>query len=135
MSKQRGFTFVEIMVVLAVIAILASIAYPSYVSSIRKSRRQDAKADVVRAQILQEKYRTNNASYAANAGAAGVSSSSPQYYQLVTAADGLTPTIKYTVTATALNDQANDSEKGVSCGSLTLTVDASGETYAPPECW
>lgn len=134
MGTQQGFTFVEVMVVLVVASILATMAYPSYLSSVRQARRAEAKADIVRAQILQEKFRANNTSYAANAGAVGVASSTT-HYQLTTAADGLTPSIKYTVTATAINDQANDSEKGVSCTTLMLTVDSSNETYAPTACW
>ena len=43
-KDPRGFTLIELMIVVAVIAILAAIAYPSYQESIRKSRRADAKA-------------------------------------------------------------------------------------------
>jgi type IV pilus assembly protein PilE len=39
---MRGFTIVELMVVLVIIGILASIAYPAYIDNVRKAQRQDA---------------------------------------------------------------------------------------------
>ncbi|MGP5685739.1 type IV pilin protein [Psychrobacter glacincola] len=39
--SQRGFTLIEMMIVVAIIALLASIAYPSYQSYIIKSKRTD----------------------------------------------------------------------------------------------
>jgi type IV pilus assembly protein PilE len=59
-----GFTLIELMVVVAVIAILASIALPSYQESVRKSRRAQAKADLVEYAQLAERFRTVNNRYA-----------------------------------------------------------------------
>lgn len=36
MSKIKGFTLVEVMIVVAVLAILASVAYPSYQSYVKQ---------------------------------------------------------------------------------------------------
>ncbi len=46
-TYQRAFTLIELMIVVAVIAILAAIAYPSYQESVRKTKRTDAKADMM----------------------------------------------------------------------------------------
>ena len=46
--KSRGFTFIELMVVIALVGLLAVIAIPSYQESVRKSRRAE-----VRAQLLE----------------------------------------------------------------------------------
>jgi type IV pilus assembly protein PilE len=63
-SPQRGFTLIELMIVVAVAGVLALIAFPSYMESVRKSRRADAMAGLTRLQQLQERYRGNHTAYA-----------------------------------------------------------------------
>ena len=63
-SGRRGFTLIELMIVVAVVALLASIALPAYNDSIRKSRRAQAKADLVEYAQLAERHFTSNGSYA-----------------------------------------------------------------------
>lgn len=43
-KKQKGFTLIELMIVVAIIGIISAIAYPSYQESVRKSNRADGKA-------------------------------------------------------------------------------------------
>lgn len=62
--RPRGFTLIELMVVVVVAGILASIAYPAYTSMIQRSRRADAMALLTAVVQAQERYRSNRATYA-----------------------------------------------------------------------
>lgn len=60
---SRGFTLIELMVVVAVIGILASIAYPSYQEYVRKSRRAEGRTALLELLQQQERYMTQNNTY------------------------------------------------------------------------
>jgi|SRR5690554_4041671 len=62
-GSVRGFTLIELMVVVAVVAILAAIALPSYQEQVRKSRRGQAQADLVELTQRAERFHTVNNSY------------------------------------------------------------------------
>jgi type IV pilus assembly protein PilE len=52
----RGFTLIELMIVVAIIAILAAIAYPSYEDFVRRANRTEAKNLLMRIASEQEKF-------------------------------------------------------------------------------
>ena len=142
----KGFTLVELMIVLSIIAILATIAYPSYIDFVRKSRRADAQAALANIQLAQQKLRSSCRFYAGTAGAAdncGANAAASTIRMAATSPDGwyaLTlsnaSATGFTVTATGQGDQANDEERGVVC-TMVLSVSAANPNglRTPAECW
>ena len=139
MSKQRGFTLIELMVVAAIIAILASIAIPSYLNQTRKSRRSGAEAAIQQIALREERYRADNPSYLSSSAATwaqlGGDPSGTYYTYAVVAVAGPPPT--YTITATAAADQVNDKAQGQTCTPLTYAVGNTGLVTKGPNaaCW
>jgi type IV pilus assembly protein PilE len=70
-SHVRGFTLIELMIVVAVVAILASIAYPSYRDSVLKGKRASARAALAELLQQQERYMTQRNTYLSFTNTAG----------------------------------------------------------------
>jgi len=85
-KTQKGFTLIEIMIVVAILGILSAIALPSYQEHVTKSRRTDAKVTLMRIAQLQESFFAQNLSYAENLTALGLGAntilSDDRYYNL-----------------------------------------------------
>jgi type IV pilus assembly protein PilE len=128
-NRERGFTLVELMIVVAVIGILSAIALPSYQAYIERSRRADGKAALMRAAQWLERAATATGTYPA-ALAAGLANSESNHYTLTYAMGGAGTT--YTLTATPVT---SDSQ----CGNLTLDQGGvrgrSGSGLTAIECW
>jgi type IV pilus assembly protein PilE len=60
LHRLRGFTLVELMIVVVIASILLGIAVPSYMSSIRKTRRSEAKTAIMELAGREERYLSTN---------------------------------------------------------------------------
>ena len=68
MDKQRGFTMIELMIVIAIIAILAAIAIPSYQDYVTRGQLPEAQSGLAAYRVAMEQYYQDNRSYAGAAG-------------------------------------------------------------------
>ena len=71
-NAQKGFTLIELMIVVAILGILSAIALPSYTKYVEKSRRTDAKVELLKIAQLQESFFAQNLSYAENLATLGL---------------------------------------------------------------
>ncbi|HZR02440.1 MAG TPA: type IV pilin protein [Burkholderiales bacterium] len=146
-SSLRGFTLIELMIVVLVIAILAGIAFASYQQYVIRSNRSKAIAAVNKVAYEEERflysygqYTANlTAPHGANAASSGLGlsnttcdakSSDSACYAIAVNQNACTDNLCYAITATPQGAvQSKDS-----CGTLTLT--SSGERSASHSgCW
>ena len=64
--RHRGFSLLELMIVVAIIAILASIAYPTYQGYITRTNHSAAQSVLLEAANRQEQFFADNKRYAAD---------------------------------------------------------------------
>jgi len=138
MNTQKGFTLLELVVVVAIVAILAVVVVPSYQSHIIKTRRAKATACLLEMSQLLERFHTVNMSYAKDKDGNAFVLPSTQcsnelagYYTF-----GLANQTARTYLLSAIPQRQQESDDPASCG--TLTINQAGQKGAGGSvstCW
>lgn len=150
MKTEKGFTLVELMIVVVVVAVLAAIALPAYDEQSKRGRRADGKAFIMDIASRQERFYTQYSSYtnvlvgpggcvgaacglnySENASPEGLYTAAMALLPAGCAVGGASPCIRYTITITPTTSDPK-------CTTLTLTntgeEDSTGSGDAD-YCW
>lgn len=138
--RVRGFTLIEVMIVVVIVAVLAMVALPAYQGSLQKGRRSDAMSSLLDASNRQQQFMLDQGRYTADMTDLGYPQNpwiteEGHYTVSAAACDGGSINNCYELTATprAGSPQSDDTR----CTSFTLdsfgTRSATGTT--PTECW
>jgi len=133
--RARGFSLVELLIVIAIVAIIASIALPSYLAYVTKTRRTDATIFLTEAAGEQVRFFSEFNSYTDKMTELGYAADSavttPEGYYQVTATVTATGNA-FTLTATPVTGEAQAGD--TVCTSFTLSsTGAQGASSA--DCW
>lgn len=120
MIRARGFTLVELMVVVAIVAILAAIAIPAYGRYVYRARRAEGQALLLHIANAQERYyavhnRYGDLTTIGFSSTATAWSESGHYQATVTVQDTNGEGQSYLATASGQGAQAADA-----CGDLSI---------------
>ncbi|HET6553358.1 MAG TPA: type IV pilin protein [Dyella sp.] len=135
MQRKRGYTLVELMIVVAVIALLAAIAVPSYLRYSYRARRADGQEVLLRVANAQERYYSTANHYGSlqEIGFNDPQGSNKGYYSVTSVPASGSTSQTFTATAGPLGPQAKDD-----CGSLAINNvgnKTSANTTTNGSCW
>lgn len=140
-QRTRGYSLIELMVIVAVLAIITAIAVPSYRTYMQRAQRADATAALLALRSAQEKFFLQNSRYVTSVAdmtadkpaGLGLGATSEHGHYTVTIAAGATPNTTFVATATATGGQTADSR----C--QTFTINEAGVRNSAPAgittCW
>lgn len=143
-TRHRGFSLIELLVVVAIVAVISAIAYPSYTNFIVKSKRAVGTSTMLRVADRQQQFFMDNKQYALSLTALGFATdpivlndegaetSATDNRRTYSLAITNATATGYTLVATPLLAQASKD----ACAKLTLTqAGTKGQTGSGENCW
>ena len=105
MKQRRGFTIIELLIVMAILAILAAIALPAYNDYVQRSKITEAFTGLWDFRVRMEQFYQDNRRYdGAGLNGCGVAGPNSKYFTYL-CEPGLAPSQTYTITATGIANQ------------------------------
>ncbi len=136
MKTQKGFTLIELMVVVVVIGILAAVAVPSYTEYVVRSRIPDATSTLTTKRVKMEQFFQDNRTYVA-APECNADTTTSTYFNFSCVAAATA--VGYTLQAVGKNAMAGFTFAVDQSNGKTSTIGVgapSGWTAASPNtCW
>src|SRR5262245_22130036 len=129
-ASARGFTLIEVLVVMVIVAILATIALPNYNEYIVRSNRSTAQSFLTDAASRQAQFFLDRRTYATTVAALNLAPPADLATRYTFAvAVNVGPPLTYLISATPTGPQARDR-----CG--VISIDQAGnKTAATTRCW
>jgi len=139
---HKGFTLIELMIVVVVIAVLSAIAVPGYKYFVTRAKRAAARTAIQNMAQQQERYFTQNNGYLAIVSGSGSAAGgwinyvgdtyAARTYDLTVGvtAGATTTAASFTISAAPTNGFADST-----CNTLSLTSAGLQSPTSPSDCW